>query len=60
MDESNYINDMVDLGNNRLVNCYNSGHLAFWDLSDLDKQNKLITVMPKVHSTFTYKLRRVD
>lgn len=28
-----YINDILHLGGGRLVNCYNNGSLAFWDLN---------------------------
>ena len=36
-----------------LVNCYNNGSVALWDIGE----NKQIALLPNVHHNYTYKLR---
>ena len=51
---------MLHLGEGRLINCFNNGALAIWDISK-DLSNDLQPISyKKVHSSFTYKIRAVD
>jgi WD40 repeat protein len=51
---------MVHLGDGRMVNCYNSGSIAIWDVSLIQDQTKPIAYIKNAHDDFVYKLRRVD
>jgi WD40 repeat protein len=54
------INDMLDLGNGRLINCYNQGAIAIWDLSQPLSNDIQPLSYQTVHNSFTYKIRRID
>jgi hypothetical protein len=53
------INDMLYLGDGRLINCYNNGCLAIWNLAQTSK-GLLPASYTKVHQSWTYKIRRMD
>lgn len=39
-----------------MVNCFNNGTIAFWDLYE----RKRIHSIYKMHESYTYKLRKID
>lgn len=45
----------MDLGKGKMVNCFNNGTLAFWDLVE----RKRVHTMERVHTSYLYKLRQV-
>ena len=53
------INDMLYLSDGKLVNCYNNGTLAIWNIRNM-KDNAPPISYTKVHDSFFYKIRRVD
>ena len=54
-----YINDMLNLGEGRLMNCFNSGKVAIWKVEQAASQTAPLALI-QVHEDFVYKLRRVD
>jgi WD40 repeat protein len=51
---------MLYLGDGRLINCYNNGKIAIWNLHSLLSNNLEPVALKQIHSSFTYKIRRVD
>ena len=43
-----------------MANCFNSGNIAIWDVSQMTNQTQPVAYLKKIHRDFTYKLRRVD
>jgi WD40 repeat protein len=51
---------MLYLGDGKLMNCYNNGAVAIWNLNGPLSNTLTPLSYKKVHSSFTYKLRRMD
>jgi hypothetical protein len=51
---------MLYLGEGRMANCFNSGNIAIWNVSQVANQTLPLAYLKNIHRDFTYKLRRVD
>lgn len=51
---------MLYLGNGRLINCYNNGILATWNLNGVLSNDLAPLSYQQIHSSFTYKIRQMD
>ena len=48
------MNDILNMNNNVIVNCYNNGNLAIWGLAS----GKRLHTFENLHEKYTYKLRQ--